>query len=83
VRPKARISIVFPFDLDQRARGTPVHHGAMPENPRPPIKNCPMCGVAMLAGKSEDSHIDYDTFTCANCRMVVSYGRGRREPKRE
>jgi predicted RNA-binding Zn-ribbon protein involved in translation (DUF1610 family) len=55
----------------------------MPETPRPPIKNCPMCGITMLAGKSDDSRVDFDTFTCPNCRMVVSYNRGRREGKRE
>ena len=54
----------------------------MPEQPRPPIKNCPVCGVTMLAGKADDSLIDCDTFTCPNCRMVVSYERRRRDAKR-
>jgi ssDNA-binding Zn-finger/Zn-ribbon topoisomerase 1 len=52
----------------------------MPEQPRPPIKNCPACGITMLAGKADDSLIDCDTFTCPNCRMVVSYERRRRDP---
>jgi Zn-finger nucleic acid-binding protein len=55
----------------------------MPQTPRPPIKNCPMCGITMLAGKSDNSLVDFDTFNCPNCRMVVSYNRGRREAKRE
>jgi Zn-finger nucleic acid-binding protein len=53
----------------------------MPEKPRPPLKNCPVCGITMLAGKSDESVTEFDTFTCPNCRMVVSYGRGRRDVK--
>jgi ssDNA-binding Zn-finger/Zn-ribbon topoisomerase 1 len=55
----------------------------MSEQPRPPLKNCPVCGVTMLAGKSDESLPQFDTFNCPNCRMVVSYARGRREPKQE
>jgi hypothetical protein len=71
------------FDLDQSATAAPAQHRTMPEQPRPPLKNCPVCGVTMLAGKSDESLPHFDTFTCPNCRMVVSYARGRREPKQE
>jgi len=54
----------------------------MPEQPRPPIKNCPVCGITMLARKSDESLPHFDVFNCPNCWMVVSYSR-RREPDRK
>ena len=55
----------------------------MPEQARPPIKNCPVCGITMLARKSDESLPHFDVFNCPNCWMVVSYAHSRREPKQE
>jgi hypothetical protein len=38
----------------------------------PPIRHCPICGVAMLASKSSRDSPDFDTFDCLNCRAVIS-----------
>jgi hypothetical protein len=51
----------------------------MSENPHPPLKNCAVCGITVLAGKSDESLTHFDTFSCLNCGMVVSYARRRRE----
>ena len=55
----------------------------MSEKPRPPIKTCPVCRIAMLASKSDESLPHYDTFNCPSCRSVISYAPRRNEPKRE
>ena len=55
----------------------------MPDKPPPPIKNCAVCGVTMQAAKSDESLTHFDTFSCLNCGMVVSYARRRRETKQE
>jgi hypothetical protein len=39
---------------------------------RPPIRHCPVCGVAMLASKSRDDMANFDRFECLTCHTVVS-----------
>ncbi len=46
----------------------------MSEN-RPPLRPCPRCRITMQAGRSDPSESDYDTFTCLNCDLVLSYAR--------
>jgi hypothetical protein len=31
-----------------------------------------ICGVAMLASKSEQGSVDFDKFNCLNCKAVIS-----------
>ncbi len=39
--------------------------------PRPPLRHCPVCGVAMQATKTRD-HLDYfDRFNCLNCHTTI------------
>jgi hypothetical protein len=39
---------------------------------RPPVRHCPVCGVAMLASKSRDNLAEFDTFRCLNCDTIIS-----------
>jgi hypothetical protein len=55
----------------------------MSAKPPPPIKNCVVCGITMLASKSDESLSHFDTFNCLNCRAVVSYLSRRSDTKRE
>ena len=36
-------------------------------------KPCPICKVAMLAGKSAESAPDFDIFTCLRCGTTVEF----------
>jgi hypothetical protein len=47
----------------------------------PPIRHCPICGVAMLASKSGQDSPDFDTFDCLRCRAVISMAPVRTPPK--
>jgi hypothetical protein len=38
----------------------------------PPIRNCPVCAIAMSATKSDAALAEFDTFSCLNCGSVVS-----------
>lgn len=38
---------------------------------RPPIRHCPVCGIAMQAQKSKDELSQVDTFVCLNCETVI------------
>jgi hypothetical protein len=40
--------------------------------PRPVIRHCPLCGVAMQARKSRDELDKPDVFECLNCDTVIS-----------
>lgn len=40
--------------------------------PRPSIRHCPVCGIAMLASKSRDDLANFDRFECLTCRTVIS-----------
>ena len=39
--------------------------------PRPPIRPCPVCGIAMQARKSREDRADYDIFHCLNCETTI------------
>jgi hypothetical protein len=53
----------------------------MPENHRAPLKRCLVCGLAMLASKSDEKLPQFDTFTCLRCGSVTTYAPRRVEPK--
>ena len=38
----------------------------------PPIRHCPLCGIAMQARKSRESQVKFDIFECLTCRTVIS-----------
>jgi hypothetical protein len=40
--------------------------------PGPPVRACPLCGIAMQASKSQDHLPHFDTFECMTCRTVIS-----------
>ena len=40
---------------------------------RPPMKPCPVCGVAMVASKSSSERERFDIFTCLRCDAVISF----------
>jgi hypothetical protein len=44
-----------------------------PNSPaRPPLKNCPVCGVTMQASKSREEQAHYDVFSCLRCGTVIA-----------
>lgn len=44
----------------------------MTSRPGPPIRACPLCGIAMHASKSQDHLPHFDTFECMTCQTVIS-----------
>jgi len=40
-------------------------------SPRPRIRPCPVCGIAMQASKSREDLADFDTFQCLSCQTVI------------
>jgi len=55
----------------------------MPE--RPPLRHCPVCGVAMQAAKTH-AELDYfDRFECLSCQTVINATsqRQKRPPRRD
>jgi predicted RNA-binding Zn-ribbon protein involved in translation (DUF1610 family) len=40
---------------------------------RHPIKRCPVCGVSMLASRTEPLHKEFNHFECLNCGLVMNY----------
>jgi Zn ribbon nucleic-acid-binding protein len=43
----------------------------LPTTPRPRIRHCPLCGIAMQAKKSRDDQVDFDIFECLSCGTVI------------
>jgi len=37
----------------------------------PPIRHCPLCGVAMQASKSQKDGAEFDTFRCLTCDTTI------------
>jgi hypothetical protein len=44
----------------------------MSSRQRPPIRHCPVCGIAMQASKSQENLTHFDKFECLSCRTVIS-----------
>jgi hypothetical protein len=37
------------------------------------VRNCPLCGIAMIGSKSRDDSQQVDTFSCLKCETVISF----------
>lgn len=59
------------IDLHQNATPKIGHLGAMRSRSRPPIRHCPICGIAMQASRSKDQQPQFDTFECLACDTVI------------
>jgi hypothetical protein len=46
----------------------------------PLVRACPLCGVTMLASKSDEEKADCDTFTCPRCGCVITSSREETSP---
>jgi hypothetical protein len=40
-------------------------------SPRPRIRHCLVCGIAMQASKSRADLPDFDTFECLSCQSMI------------
>lgn len=38
---------------------------------RPPLRHCPLCGIAMQARKSHAEAKQFDRFECLNCHATI------------
>jgi hypothetical protein len=47
---------------------------------RPPIKLCPVCQTAMVAGKSQDPKRSWDVFRCLKCDSVIELSAPPKKP---
>jgi hypothetical protein len=52
--------------------------GKLTKSPRPRIRHCPVCGIAMQASKSREELADFDTFECLSCRTVIRESKPQR-----
>jgi hypothetical protein len=55
--------------------------GAMKSQPRPPLRHCPLCGVAMQASKSKNDLQAFDVFQCLTCHTTIREAPA--QPKRD
>jgi len=52
-------------------------------NKPPPIKNCPMCRLAMVADRTDSRLADFNHFRCLGCDLTITFtsfadrGRGK------
>ena len=56
------------YSLLQRSR---LQEWQLKQSPSPPIRPCPVCGVAMQASKSRKELADFDTYQCLSCQTVI------------
>jgi hypothetical protein len=47
----------------------------MRENTTVPIRPCPLCGIAMQSGKSNERLPHFDRFECLSCGTVIELPR--------
>ena len=45
------------------------------------IRHCLICGIAMLASKSNRGSVEFDTFNCLNCKATISLAPDRTPSK--
>jgi hypothetical protein len=53
----------------------------MPAQPRLPVRHCPLCGFAMVGGRSDENGAQVDTFSCLNCQTVITLTPPPKAPK--
>ena len=58
----------------------------MSSRQRPPMRHCPICGIAMQASKSQEHLTHFDKFECLSCHTVITESKprprpGKREPR--
>lgn len=58
----------------------------MSSRQRPPIRHCPICGIAMQASKSQEDLTHFDKFECLSCHTVIRQSKprspsGERKPR--
>jgi hypothetical protein len=72
-QPKSAAQAAFSRALIfiKTARAWIAHAGWMRRSPPPRIRNCPICGLAMQASKSEESAAEFDLFECLTCRATI------------
>jgi hypothetical protein len=51
----------------------------MTSHPRPPIRHCPICGVAMQSSRTREDGRDFDRFDCQTCHTVIELPRPPRD----
>jgi hypothetical protein len=73
--PSGWIFKVFSVNLIQIKTDAAVGMAAEETVPksRPPLKSCPVCGLAMQASRSDLARTGYDTFSCLRCDLVMTY----------
>jgi len=49
---------------------------------RPPLRHCPICGIAMQARKTRDDAPRFDLFECLSCDTTIREGKPSHEPDR-
>ena len=64
-----RASADFLLSAEPPTRKMPfeANHNFQPPYPRP----CPVCGVAMIGGKSRNDGKHFDIFRCLQCSTVI------------
>jgi predicted RNA-binding Zn-ribbon protein involved in translation (DUF1610 family) len=61
------------------APATVVNLPMMSED-RPPVRDCPRCGVAMVSRKTDARSVGDDTYECAFCGTVVNFSFEKPKP---
>lgn len=47
------------------------------EAPRPPLKNCPFCKIAMVVVAADADLGGHDRFECLTCGTTITFNDGR------
>jgi hypothetical protein len=47
---------------------------------RPPLRHCPVCGIAMQAARSRDDSAYFDRFECFSCHTTINVPPPRPNP---
>jgi hypothetical protein len=63
------------------SRPAVINLNAMTSTQHPPIRHCPLCGIAMQASKSRDDLTHFDTFKCLSCDTAIVETQARRPPR--
>ncbi len=50
---------------------------------RPPLRHCPVCGIAMQAAKTRVELDHFDRFECLSCQTVINAAAPKRPPRRD
>jgi hypothetical protein len=71
MRRRARAQPIWMLICVNSRPAEPADGAMMTPPPIPPVRHCPVCGIAMVRSKSREDVAEFDTYRCLTCDTTI------------